>query len=77
MSDLTELDLEILAFERRWWKHQGAKEQAVTDEFGMSATRYYQRLRALIRIPEAQQHDPQTVNRLLRLERHRQARRAG
>lgn len=78
MTELSEMERDMLAFEHRWWKHVGAKEQAITDTFGISATLYYQRLRALIRRPEAQQHDPAVVNRLLRLEAQRErARRAG
>lgn len=56
----------ILDFEHRWWKYPGAKEQAVRDEFGISATRYYQLLNALIDRPEALAHDPLLVRRLRR-----------
>ncbi|MBB5786580.1 hypothetical protein HD601_001155 [Jiangella mangrovi] len=56
----------ILDFEHRWWKYPGAKEQAVRREFGMSATRYYQVLNALIDRPEALAHDPLLVRRLRR-----------
>jgi hypothetical protein len=78
---LSERDQEILAFERLWWKYAGAKEQAVREQFGMSATRYYQVLNALIDRPEAIAFDPLLVKRLRRLRaaRHRQrsARRLG
>jgi hypothetical protein len=74
-------DLEILAFERQWWKYAGAKEQAVRDKFDMSATRYYQVLNALIDKPEALVADPMLVKRLRRLratrQRSRTARRLG
>ena len=50
---LTERELQILAFERKWWKHAGAKEQAIRDAFDLSATRYYQLLGELIDRPEA------------------------
>ncbi|MQA97121.1 MAG: DUF3263 domain-containing protein [Streptosporangiales bacterium] len=63
---LSERDLRILDFERQWWKHPGAKEQAIRDGFDMSATRYYQLLNALIDRPEALAHDPMLVKRLLR-----------
>ena len=36
---LSERDIEVLAFERQWWKYAGSKEQAVRELFGMSATR--------------------------------------
>ncbi|HEV2087288.1 MAG TPA: DUF3263 domain-containing protein [Cryptosporangiaceae bacterium] len=80
-SGLDRRDREILAFERHWWKYAGAKEQAVRDLFGMSATRYYQVLNALIDRQEALAHDPMLVKRLRRLraarQRARSARRLG
>ncbi|MGN6428367.1 DUF3263 domain-containing protein [uncultured Leifsonia sp.] len=66
-------DAAILAFERQWWRHAGAKEQAIREEFGLSAARYYQLLGALIDRPEALQHDPMLVKRLLRLRESRLA----
>ena len=57
----------ILAFERRWWKHAGAKEQAIRDTFGLSATRYYQVLNGLLDDPLALERDPVLVGRLRRL----------
>jgi Protein of unknown function (DUF3263) len=80
-GELSERDREILAFERHWWKYAGAKEQAVRDLFGMSATRYYQVLNALLDRPEALAADPMLVKRLRRLRaaraRARSARRLG
>ncbi|MBW6432890.1 DUF3263 domain-containing protein [Actinoplanes hulinensis] len=64
---LTERELEILAFEGRWWKHAGAKEQAIRDTFGLSSTRYYQILNGLLDNPAALEHDPVLVGRLRRL----------
>ena len=81
IGELTDRDRSILAFERQWWKYAGAKEQAIRDLFGMSATRYYQVLNALIDRPEALVHDPMLVKRLRRLratrQRTRHARRLG
>ena len=57
----------ILAFERRWWRHAGAKEQAIRDTFGLSPTRYYQLLNGLLDHPGALAYDPVLVNRLRRL----------
>ncbi len=78
---LSDRDVEILAFERQWWKFAGAKEQAVRDKFQMSATRYYQVLNALIDKPEALVQDPLLVKRLRRLraarQRFRSAKRLG
>jgi hypothetical protein len=64
---LTEREESILAFERRWWKHAGSKEQAIRDTFGLSATRYYQVLNGLLDNPAALAHDPVLVGRLRRL----------
>lgn len=64
---ITDQDREILKLERQWWKYAGAKERAIRDLFGITPTRYYQRLSALLDTPEALQHDPMLVNRLRRL----------
>jgi hypothetical protein len=64
---LTEREMEILAFESKWWKHAGAKEQAIRDAFDLSATRYYQILNGLLDNPAALAHDPVVVGRLRRL----------
>ncbi|MFF0579957.1 DUF3263 domain-containing protein [Streptosporangium saharense] len=78
---LTERERELMAFERRWWRRPGAKEQAVRETFGISSTRYYQLLAELIDRPEALAHDPMLVKRLRRLRetrrRERAARRRG
>jgi len=71
-AGLTPREQEILAFERQWWKYAGAKEQAVRELFGMSSTRYYQVLNALIDRPEALVHDPMLVKRLRRMRQSRQ-----
>lgn len=64
---LSERDVTILAFERQWWRHAGAKEQGIRAEFGLSAARYYQLLGALVDSPQALAHDPMLVKRLQRL----------
>ncbi|MFC8615794.1 DUF3263 domain-containing protein [Micromonospora purpureochromogenes] len=64
---LTEREQRILAFEQQWWKHAGAKEQAIRDTFGLSATRYYQLLNALLDRPAALAAEPVLVGRLRRL----------
>jgi hypothetical protein len=65
-DELSDRDQQILSFERLWWKYAGAKEQAVREQFAMSATRYYQVLNALIDRQEALAHDPMLVKRLRR-----------
>ncbi|RAJ39755.1 uncharacterized protein DUF3263 [Kitasatospora sp. SolWspMP-SS2h] len=72
MAELTERDRAVLALEARAWRTAGAKEQAIRQELGISATRYYQLLNALLDRTEALAHDPVLVNRLRRV---RQARR--
>ena len=64
---LSERELRILAFERKWWKHAGSKEQAIRDAFDLSATRYYQLLNGLLDNPAALAADPMVVGRLRRL----------
>ena len=64
MSGLSDLDIRILAFERRGWRSPGAKEQAISDVLDLPATRYYQLLNELIDKPEALAADPAVVKRL-------------
>lgn len=75
MAQLTQQDIDILDFERSWWKHAGVKEQAIKERFAMSATRYYQTLNELLEDPEALAHDPILVKRLKRLRTYRQRQR--
>jgi hypothetical protein len=75
-ADLGDRDVAILAFERTWWRHAGAKEEAIREEFGLSAARYYQLLGALLDSPAALAHDPMLVKRLQRLRDSRVARRS-
>jgi hypothetical protein len=65
-SELSERDLAILDFEREWWRHAGAKEEAIRELFGLSAARYYQLLNAVIDSPNAVRHDPMLITRLQR-----------
>jgi hypothetical protein len=73
--ELSQLDADILDFERSWWKHAGVKERAIKERFDMSATRYYQLLNALLENPAALEHDPILVKRLTRLRTYRQRQR--
>ncbi|GAA5197941.1 hypothetical protein GCM10023322_70250 [Rugosimonospora acidiphila] len=77
VDSLTERELAMLAFERRWWRHAGSKEQAIRDQFGVSSTRYYQLLNALLDRPAALAHDPVLVKRLRRLRATRTRARSG
>lgn len=64
---LSEREQRMLAFERKWWRHAGSKEQAIREQFDLSATRYYQLLNKLLELPEALEFDPIVVSRLRRL----------
>ncbi|WP_067837991.1 DUF3263 domain-containing protein [Nocardia lijiangensis] len=75
-SGLSRREHEILAFERQWWKYAGAKEEAIRELFGMSPTRYYQVLNAVVDRQEALAVDPMLVKRLRRLRASRQKARA-
>ncbi len=63
---LGERERAVLAFERHWWRHAGAKEEAIRREFGVGPTAYYQLLSRLIDDPAALAYDPMLVKRLQR-----------
>jgi hypothetical protein len=67
LTELPEREARILAFERRPWRHPGAKEEAIRVELGLSAARYYQLLNAALDTPAATVFDPMLVRRLRRL----------
>lgn len=69
---LTDREREILEFETGWWRFGGAKEAAISEVFGLNATRYYQILNALIDRPEALAAQPLLVKRLRRMRSSRQ-----
>jgi hypothetical protein len=75
MDELTKRDIEVLDFERSWWKHAGVKEQAIKERFDMSATRYYQLLNELLENAAAMDQDPILIKRLKRLRSYRQKQR--
>ncbi|WP_457134252.1 DUF3263 domain-containing protein [Mycobacteroides abscessus] len=75
-AGLSRREHDILAFERQWWKYAGSKEDAIKELFGMSATRYYQVLNALVDRQEALAADPMLVKRLRRMRASRQKARA-
>ncbi|MGO4424045.1 DUF3263 domain-containing protein, partial [Streptomyces sp. MCAF7] len=47
-AELSERDRAVLAVERRCWPGPGAKERAIREQLGISPTRYYQLLNALL-----------------------------
>ena len=74
--ELTRREHDVLAFERQWWRHPGAKESAIRERFGTTPTRYYQSLNALIDRPAALAADPLLVRRLRRLRASRSRQRS-
>lgn len=73
MSTLSESDQAILAFEKNWWRFEGAKQRAIRDELHLTPTNYYQALNRLVDDPAALRAEPVVVSRL---QRQRQSRRA-
>ena len=70
-SNLSDLEVRILDFERQWWKHAGAKDAAIKELFDLSTRSYYELLNNLIDREDALAASPLLVKRLRRL---RQAR---
>lgn len=68
-----ERDRAILDFEREWWQHPGAKEDAIRQTFGLSPARYYQLLGKLMDSEAALAYDPMLVKRLHRVREDRQS----
>jgi len=75
-SGLDDRAVRVLAFEARAWQHAGLKAEAIREEFGISAARYYRILGDLIDSPAALRHDPMLVKRLQRMREARAATRA-
>jgi hypothetical protein len=73
---LEERERGMLVFERQWWRHAGAKEEAIRRKFGIGPTAYYQLLSRLIDDPAALAHDPMLVKRLQRQRAARRRQRA-
>jgi hypothetical protein len=76
VTGLDERSRAVLDFERGWWRFAGAKEQAIREQFDLSATRYYQVLNALVDDDAALAYDPMLVRRLRRMRASRQRQRA-
>ncbi len=66
-TELGELEVRVLDFERAWASRVGAKDAAIRAEFSIPAARYYQMRYALIASPVALRSDPLLVRRLQRL----------
>ena len=70
-SNLSDLEVRILDFERQWWKYAGAKDAAIKELFDLSTRSYYELLNNSIDREDALAASPLLVKRLRRL---RQAR---
>lgn len=70
-TQLDDVTREMLEFETRAWVSPHVKERAIQARFGMRPVRYYQRLFAVIDLPEVEEADPMTVHRLRRLRERR------
>lgn len=64
---MIDTDRRILDFEQKWWRNAGAKADAIMAEFGLSETRYYQKLNRLLDEPDALAYAPGLVKRLRRI----------
>lgn len=58
------------------WNYAGSLEQRVRAEFGISLTRFYQRVNTVCDDPDALAYAPQLVNRLRRIRSTRAQRRS-
>ncbi len=66
-SNLSDLEVRILDFERQWWKYAGAKDAAIKELFDLSTRSYYELLNNLIDREDALAASPLLVKRLRRL----------
>ncbi|AZF98781.1 helix-turn-helix DNA-binding domain protein [Gordonia phage Maridalia] len=64
---MTDEEMRMLDLAGARWNYAGSLEQRVRDEFGVSLTRFWQRVNQLCDTREALAYAPATVNRLRRL----------
>lgn len=70
-EELNELEVQILEFEKRFYRLRGKKHVALSQEFGISTIRYFQILNQIIDKPAAVIAEPVLVNRLRRIRESR------
>ena len=75
-NGLTQLEIEMLDFERTWWRYAGVKESSIKELFNLTPPAYYQLLNNLIDRNEALLAEPILVKRLRRLRDSRTAQRS-
>jgi len=66
-AGLSKLEIEMLDFERTWWRYAGVKESSIKELFNLTPPAYYQLLNNLIDRDAALITDPILVKRLRRL----------
>lgn len=67
VGGVTDDDRRMLDLAGARWNYAGSLEQRVRDEFGISLTRFWQRVNQLVDTEEALAYSPVVVNRLRRL----------
>lgn len=75
VAPLTDLERRVLEFERGRWNHQGAKDTAIRETFGLSRHLYEQQLTNLLDNPAAYAAEPVLIKRLRRLRETRRRQR--
>ncbi|MEY4314597.1 MAG: hypothetical protein RIS93_1177 [Actinomycetota bacterium] len=66
-AGLSKIEIEMLDFERTWWRYAGVKESSIKELFNLTPPAYYQLLNNLIDRDAALIADPILVKRLRRL----------
>lgn len=61
---LTQMQRRLLDFEARSWPLEGAKAQAIAEEFDWTVNQYYFQLSKLVNVPAAAAYQPAVVRRL-------------
>jgi hypothetical protein len=74
--ELGSLERAVLDLERDWWQEAASKEVLIRRRVGVSPSRYYRLLQALLEVPEAMAYDPLVVRRLRRTRTARRRERA-
>lgn len=69
--EISERSREILDFERTWHVVPGTKAAAIRERFGLSGSRYYELLNAVLDEPGVAAYDPLVVKRLRRRRENR------
>lgn len=72
---MTEQERAVLAVEARFWRHAGAKEDAIRTETGLTPIRYYQILNSLTENADAWEYAPQALARVVRIRERNRLRR--